>query len=403
MKKLVCESLYEFGIFEGGEPLALAVLGAPASGKSFTMSNITKSVKDARIADTISGGVNLTVDILRSEFQNKDSRTQLRAFAKAYYYMKAKAKEDASQYAGWFKDIIKLWQKLAQLIPALKITCDDKNLYFNGTLALNHLKTLNDLSFNADAVVQQLNSYQDYKRVVRYFQSAKQTKAIEKQFNVSYDESGDEPEKIVNTLNKLHKAGYVTDVFLIHPENVASNLIMNYFRVITGGDGGRDSSDAIVQAYLDIEKSKHLYQKNAEDDLKTTTKELQKPDLDPAIQDPIEKANVPDDQSRGDKPIDVFTEVTTMQPLEAWKYFGGKLKEKNKAYPLVLQALLKYRMYSIANLPQNAKQSLAQITRSINNKQAVSILKQAADSKQFVFQNGGITPQLVAQAQAVLK
>ena len=92
-----------------------------------------------------------------------------------------------------------------------------------------------------------------------------------------------------------------------------------------------------------------------------------------------------------------------MQPLEAWKYFGGKLKEKNKAYPLVLQALLKYRMYSIANLPQNAKQSLAQITRSINNKQAVSILKQAADSKQFVFQNGGITPQLVAQAQAVLK
>lgn len=402
MKKLVYETLYEF-LLESGEPLALAVLGAPASGKSFTMNNITKSVKDARIANTISSGTNLTVDILRGEFQNKDSRTQLRAFAKAYYYMKAKAKEDPTQYSGWFKDIITLWNdKLAKLIPVLRIAADAKNLTFNGQPALNQLKTLNDLSYNADGVIQQLNSYHDYKRVVRYFQSAKQEKAIAKQYNVSYDESGDEPAKIINTLSKLHKAGYVTDVFLIHPENVASNLIMNYFRVITGGDGGRDSSDAIVQAYLDIEKSKHLYQKNAEDDLKTTSTELQKPDLDPAIQKPIEDANVPDDKSRGDKPIDVFTEVTTLKPEAAWTYFSEKLKEKHKSYPLILQAVLKYRMLSMPNLPQNARQSIEEITKSINNKQALSILKQAADSKQFVFQHGGITPELVTKAESIL-
>ena len=76
-RKILCESLKEFRLQEAGEPLALAVLGAPAGGKSYTMQNIEKSVKDSRIIDTMKSGINLTVDILRDEFKSKEPSEQL--------------------------------------------------------------------------------------------------------------------------------------------------------------------------------------------------------------------------------------------------------------------------------------------------------------------------------------
>lgn len=400
--KIIQENLIDF-LKEGNDNLALAVLGAPASGKSHTMKNITNAVEDTRIEDTIKGGVNLTVDVLRSELQSKDSLTQVKAFAKAFYYMKLKAKEDPDEFGGWFNDIKNLWEnKLKGLMPALNIKVDDKNLLINGKPAIKNLKAFDDLSINTKKAIDALDTYKDYKRVVRYFQGAKQQKAIDKQLNVSYDESGDEPKKIVNSMNKLHKSGYVTDVFLIHPQNVASNLIMNYFRVITGGDGGRDSSDAIVQAYLDIEKNKQIYVNNSEETLKTTSKELQSGEIKPEIQQSIKNANVDDDKERGDKPIDIFTEVSTLSPEEAWKHFSGKLAEINKNLPLILKAILKYKLLSINNLPENAKQFLTKLTSDITNETALKYIKAAEKSGKFVFKYGGITEKFAKDAEKYL-
>jgi hypothetical protein len=400
MKKILCESLEEF-LNEEGEPLAIAILGAPAGGKSFTMKNITKTVKDARIEDTIKFGVNLSVDVLRDEFRSKEPTEQLIGFVKAYYYMKDKAAENAEQFGGWFKEIIMLWnEKLSKLVPVLKIHADENDLTFQEKSALQHAEIFKNTKIDSAEIIKQLDQYKDFKRVVRYFQGLKQEQVIDKQMNVTYDESGDEPLKIVDTLKKYHLKGYVTDVFLIHPENIASNLIQNYFRVLKGQDGGRDSSEAMINAYLDIEKNKNFYKFNSEDVLKTTSKELQKDPVDPKIENPIKNANVADDKRRGNKPIDVFTEVSPMKPVTAFNFFYKQLDREQRK---VFLALLKYRMLTIHNLPQNAKDSLAQITKSINNQQALQILQKAAESKKYVFQYGGVTPELVKKAETVLK
>ena len=57
----------------------------------------------------------------------------------------------------------------------------------------------------------------------------------------------------------------------------------------------------------------------------------------------------------------------------------------------------------IKDLPENAKSVLSQITKSINNKQALNILKKTADSGKYAFQWGGITQKLVKKAETVLK
>jgi len=401
-RKLLAESLEEFRLLEQNEPLALAVLGAPAGGKSSSMGDIVSAVKNARIEDTVKSGVHLTVDVLRDEFKSQKPMEQLRGFVNAFSYMKVKAKTNLKEYGGWFNDIKKLWvEKLAKLMPSLDVKVENDTLYFHGKPSVQNIHALlNDKNIDAEKVIQQLDKYQDYKRVVRYFQNLKQQKAISKQYNVSYDESGDEPNKIVAGLKNLHDKGYVTDVFLIHPNNVATNLIQNYIRVLKGGDGGRDSSDAIVQAYLDIQKNKDIYKNNAEDNLKTTANALKKGKVNPTVIDTIKKANVPDDPKRGDKPIDVFTEVGTRDPFEVYNTAAKKLTSEQMT---ILKALLKYRLASFTNLPKNAKNVLDQITQDINNKQALEILKRTADSKKYIFQYGGVTPDLVKKAETVLK
>jgi len=401
MKKLVYESLNEFRVSEGDEPLALAVLGAPASGKSYTMKNITKSVKDARIVDTLNLGTNLTVDILRAEFQNKDPHEQLKGFIKAFYYIRGLAIKNPEHYSKWFKDIQTLWtEKLSKLIPSLNITVSDSRIKFNGQPALKNLNLLKNKDINPANVIKQLDNYHDYKRVVRYFQGHKQKQAIDKQMNVSYDETGDEPLKIIKNLKDFHNKGYVTDVFLLHPENVASNIIMNFFRVVRGGDDGRDSSENIIDAYNEIEKNKNFYKFNAEVNLKTNSKELQKEPIDPKIEDPIKNANVDDDKKKGNKPIDVLTQIEPMDPETAYKHFGNKL-DKNQL--LIFKALLRYSVQSLKNLPDNAKQVILNLTKDMNNFTALKILDQTAKSKKYIFKLGGITPELVKKAQTILK
>ena len=70
MMKLLLENWKRY-LLKEQEPLALAVLGAPAGGKSYTMDKISSVVSDPRITKTIASGVVLTVDKLREEFQSK--------------------------------------------------------------------------------------------------------------------------------------------------------------------------------------------------------------------------------------------------------------------------------------------------------------------------------------------
>jgi hypothetical protein len=195
-------------------------------------------------------------------------------------------------------------------------------------------------------------------------------------------------------MKKLHREGYVTDVFLIHPENVATNLIQNFFRVVTGGDGGRDSSAAIMQAYKDIEAQKGTFADNAEEILKVKSSEIAQ------TSDPLRRATVSDDKQNGDKPIDVFVEVQPMEPEEAYKTFSEKLSPEQKE---IFDAYLKYAIIGIEDIPQNAKDTLEKLTKDMTKDEVIEVFQNAADSKKYVFKFGGVTPELVAKVKNLIK
>jgi hypothetical protein len=402
MKKPQIKLFEEFSqIFEAegeqqasfSEPVGLAVLGAPAGGKSYTMNKIADIANDSRIKRTLDSGVVLTVDKLREEFLSKNPIDQLQGFVYAFYLMKQKAEGNPEEFGKWYSDIQKLWsEKFSSILPDLKVSVKDGELLFNGKSAIENLEDLEKI--DSKGLIDKLDKYNDYKRVVRYFQDLKQSDAVSKTLDVSYDEAGDEPTKIVGNMDKLHKQGYVTDVFMIHPENVASNLVQNFYRVVTGGDGGRDSSGAIVQAYNDIEKNIGTYKDNAEEVIKVKSQEIEK------TSGPLQRANVNDDTRKGDKPIDVFVQVEPMAPGLAFSTFSEKLDDEKIK---VLKAFLKFAAFSLKGLPEEAKKSLLEITKDMNNSDALEVLKAAADSKKFVFKYGGVTPELVAKAEAVLK
>ena len=384
--------LYEAEL-SASEPVGLAILGAPAGGKSYTMDKFKEITDDSRIIRALDKGVTLTVDKLRDEFRSQNPEKQLLGFLKSFYLMKNKATSEPSEYGKWFEQIKNLWvTKMTKNLPELKITVDKNHIYFNGKKSLENIDDLKKV--DASKAIGDLDDYEDYKRVVRYFQEVKQADAVEKTIDVSYDEAGDEPSKIVSNLDKLHKKGYVTDVFLIHPKNIASNIIQNYKRVVTGGDGGRDSSAAIVNAFIDIEKNKDIYQKNAEEIVKA------KSDNIITTKDTLRKANIADDKERGDKPIDVLAEIEPMPPKEGYKKFYSELKPFQKP---VFDALLRYAAQSLQSLPKDAHDVLLELTDHMDNTEALSILKDAAKSGKFQFKFGGVTDKLVDKAKDILK
>lgn len=376
---------------EISEPVGLAVLGAPAGGKSYTVKKISNLTNDSRISRTLSKGIDLTVDKLRAEFQSKDPQDQVKGFVKAFYLMKLKSQEDYDEYGKWFNDIKNLWSsKFSSILRGVKISVDNDELYFDGKPAIDNIDLIKKT--DAMALIDKLDKYSDYKRVVRYFQDLKQEDAVKKTMDVSYDEAGDEPGKIVKNMDKLHKKGYVTDIFLIHPENVATNLVQNFYRVIIGNDGGRDSSAAILQAYNDIENNKELYKKNAEEVITVKSKELEK------TSGPLNKANVQDDEERGDKPIDVFVEVQPQTPEEAYKVFMEKLNVEQQK---VFIAMLKLASKTIKGLPKETKDVLNKLTSKMSNPEAMQVIKDAADSKNYQFKYGGIDNDTVNKAEKV--
>lgn len=384
--------LYEANKISVGEPVGIAVLGVPAGGKSYTLNKLKDATDDARLTKTLAKGVNLSVDVLRNEFQSKDPMDQITGFIGAFYLFRDKAKVDNQEFGKWFSDIKSLWNdKLSKILPDLKITADDENIYLNEVPIPSSIKSFT--KEDAEKAVPALDRYNDYKRVVRFFQNVKQDTAIGKTLGVTYDEAGDEPEKIINNMKKLHDKGYVTDVFLVHPKNIASNLVQNFFRVVSGNDGGRDSSAAIVQAFKDIEAKKDIYVKNAEKTVVTPSKDLE------AVKKELKNATVQDDETRGNKPIDVLAEIQPMKPSEAYKTFMDKLDDEKKD---LLTAMLKYSALSLKDIPDDAKKAILDMTAKMSNKEATQVLSKAADSGKYIFKFGGVTPELVKKAKEVL-
>jgi hypothetical protein len=380
------------------DPVGVAVLGTPAGGKSFVSKKLDSVIDDARISRAMKSGEVLTVDILRSQFMSKDPKKQLKGFIEAFYVMKQKSKNDPKEYGKWFEDISNLWLgKFKNAMPSLDINIENGELYFGEKLAISRsgMKLLD--SIDTPKVIDQLDKYHDYKRVVRYFQTIKQEKAIVKKKDVTYDEAGDEPEKIISNMKDLHKKGYVTDVILIHPENVATNLIQNYFRVLSGNDGGRDSSDAIMQAFREIEANKDVYTKNAEVVVKTTSKELDK------AAEEIKKANVEDDKSRGDKPIDILAEIQPMSPDESYSTFVKKLESEFDTPENLFKAVLKVAALTVKNIDANAKGTLLRLSQPLSKRESLKYIKQAYDSKKYIHKFGGINDEFIAKSESVLK
>jgi len=394
--KLIVENWRKF-LNEEGEPTAVAVLGAPAGGKSYTMNKLKQVVDDvSSFKATMENGEELTVDKVRGEIQAMDPKEQMIGFVHAFYYLKDISQKDEAEFGKWFRDIKSLWdEKLNKLIPDIEISVSDEDLLFNGNSSINSLALLDNI--DCDKIIKDLHPYHDYKRITRYFQSKKADDAITRYMGVRYDESGDEPNKIVKQLDKLHNKDYITDTFLIHPENVATNIIQNFFRVVTGGDGGRDSSAAIIDAYNQIENNKQVYSSNAEESYEIESSELDQ------VKEPLRNANVDDDEERGDKPIDVFVRIKGMKPQQAYNIFKEKVEEKKgkEAVP-VFNALLKYAYLYFKDMPSDAKSALESITRDTSESEALEVLRSAADAGDYVFAHGGVTPELVKSAESVM-
>lgn len=394
--KLIVENWRNF-LKEEGAPTAVAVLGAPAGGKSYTMGQLKQVVDDVTsFKATMESGEELTVDKIRAEIQAMDAKDQMIGFVHAFYYLKEKAQKDSAEFGKWFRDIKNLWDdKLDSLIPDIEITVTDEDLFFNGNSSINSLSLFNDI--NCEKIIEDLHPYYDYKRITRYFQSKKADDAVTKYMGIRYDESGDEPNKIIKKLDKLHDKDYITDTFLIHAENVATNIIQNFFRVVTGGDGGRDSSSAIIDAYNQIENNKQIYIDNAEEAYEIESNELEQ------IKEPLKKANIEDDDERDDKPIDVFVRIKGMKPQQAYKVFKGLVeKQKGKEAVPVFNALIKYAYLYFKNMPPEAKSALESITKDMSESKALEILRTAADTGNYIYAHGGITPELVKNAESVM-
>lgn len=394
--KLIVENWRKF-LNEEGNPTAVAVLGAPAGGKSYTMGRLKQVVDDvSSFSTTMENGETLTVDKVRGEIHAMDPKEQMIGFVHAFYYLKEISQKDEVEFGKWFKDIKKMWSdKLSSLISEIEITVTNEDLLFNGNSSVDSLSLFD--SIDCGKIIKELHPYHDYKRITRYFQSKKADDAITKYMGVKYDESGDEPNKIIKQLDKLHNKDYITDTFLIHPENVATNIIQNFFRVVTGGDGGRDSSTAIIDAYRQIENNKQIYSDNAEE-----TYEIESNELD-QVREPLKNANVEDDKERGDKAIDVFVRIKGMKPPQAYNVFKDLVeKQKGKEAVPIFNALLKYAYLYFKDMPSDAKSALENITRDISESEALEILRSAADGGNYIFAHGGVTPELVQNAEAVM-
>lgn len=378
-------------------PVALAILGAPASGKSFMVKLLQKLAKSnslAKLDNVLSQGVDLTVDKLRSEFQSKNHREQLKGFLSAFVWLREQNRVEPEVYGKWFNDIKKTWVKIDSVSDSI-----NTSVSANGKLVVNGMESaekiygeLDKLPQNeVDKMVKFLDSYGDYKRVVRWLQNQKQQDARSMQKDLIFDEAGDEPQKIISKFRQLRKFGYgtsqtksidnpyITSIFLIHGKSPVTNLIQNAGRMVVGTDGGRDSSGSIVQAWNDIQKGMSIYESSSENSVEISSNES---DIIKLFEQ-LKSTNTEDNVS--EKTIDMFVKITPQQPKDAYDRTIKSVKDKYKS-PMaekLFNAILLYHSMTL-ELDQNAKRIVRELVpENIVEGDIKIIFKEAIDSGEY--------------------
>jgi len=410
MRKLKHIKLFEAYFFESEgtvipstDPLALAILGAPAGGKTYNKQLLAKLDSLTQLAKAANPNFSedLTVNILRGEIQKLPDDKQIELFYWGYYTLRDLAKED-NEYDKWFTDIENLWSgKLKHIMVEHGITVeiDDKNdLTLNDKIGDAAISVLSSADLND--IIEKLDQYQDYKRAVRSYQIAVQQVATEKRKDIVYDESGDEPNKIIKNMKKLDKADYVTDVIMIHHKDVINNLFQNAVRMINGNDGGRDSSGSIVKAYLDIKDGMGKYKDAAEVSVSVSTHDIQK-GKGPAI-DALSKANTADDDKKGNKPIDVFVRIYGDEPEDVLTQIKKELTVEQFD---VFKALIVYQVNEPEiGVPSKTK-DLVLTYIDMSKSEALDTLEKANSGDlvaEYKYDQGGINDKLIERAKEAL-
>lgn len=390
----------EAEVMPSTDPVALSILGAPAGGNSYNKQLLAKLEELTQIAKAANPNFSedLTVDILRGKIQKLPEDKQIELFYWGFYTLRELAEED-QEYVKWYADITKLWSgKLKDLLELKGIDAEinaDDELELNGKIGEDAVKLIQ--SRDLSGIIDDLDNYQDYKRVVRAYQITMQKLATEKKKDIVYDESGNEPEKIIKNMRKMDKADYVTDVIMVHHKDVINNLFQNAARMVIGSDGGRDSSGAIVQAYLDINNGMDKYKDAAEVAVDTSTAELQKGKGDAIAA--LSKANTEDDAERGDKPIDVFVRIYGDEPDVVLDKIA---KQLDKEQYEVFKAIVTYQVQDPSiNVPIKTKEETIKYV-GMDNEDALDILTKASTNEKYKHAHGGVDDKLLKKAKKVL-
>ena len=372
------ESLFNEETFERNH-VSISVFGAPAGGKSYTIEKIKEfenSLKGSKkLASAIDTGVNLVVDKLREEIREMKPKEQIKRFYLAFFEFKNLSKKEEKNYGSWFKDIEKILKE--KIIPFFK----ENGIIFNDEL----LTTANIIEFNkllnkindsdAKVFIESLNSYEDYKRITRFKQISDQKRGAKKNKDLIFDEVGDDYSKVLSNLKTLRdkNPSYINIIILIQGKTPLTNLIQNAGRMVSGNDGGRDSSKAIISAFNSIQESIPMYQNASE-----VFKVFETPDYN-SIFKLLKETTIKDNEHFKDKIVDLFVQIQTENPNDSFnriiKGLDGVKKE------LFIAIMYFYTKHLSLNSKIISEINTLISSYGINDKSALEIFKKAKEQK----------------------
>lgn len=166
---------------------------------------------------------------------------------------------------------------------------------------------------------------------------------------------------------------------MLHGDTPVTNLIQNAYRMVSGGDGGRDSSGAIIQAWSDVQRNLPTYKAASENFFTIDGNETAITGAFKALQQ-----SKTDDNTK-DKSIDVFIEITTRDPKEAYSYYSKELQTDKLAVDF-MNAILLYQVDKIPGLgdtPGTKELIKSLVGNQLAGRTVKQVLQQVKDSGRF--------------------
>lgn len=261
LRNLACVLLFLIISVNAHAKVSVSILGSPASGKSYYYKKfVDQGWDDIKIARI------LTVDILRDDLLHAPFNIKLYEIFKTKDFVNSLSKENPREFASWVHDYDRTMTGIIGAInttmgPVVNMTHDDFIFDIESHPATVY-EFLNfvDQPANAprraalerDLLGTAGLQYNNLKRVVRGLQYSALKSATVAERNVVFDETGDELSKLMHRLQILKESGYKNIVIMVHSTSVLTNYMQNAFRMISGSDGGRDSSSSISESYNKI-------------------------------------------------------------------------------------------------------------------------------------------------------